>query len=163
MKNIQPNSHEIRRVCQEWEIDKKIVAIVTDNAANIISTARYLQWHSIPCFAHTLNLIVQNAIAEIKELRIKVKTAVEYFKRSPHALSKLKEVQKQMGFPEQTLKQEVQLRWNSTLTMFENVVKSREAIVATLAIINPAQAISKETFDVFEEMCKILKPFFSYH
>ena len=152
-------SHEIRRVCQEWEIDNKIVAIVTDNAANMVAAARNLGWQNIPCFAHTLNLIVQNALGEIRELQVKVKTAVEYFKRSPHALSKLKEVQKQMGLPEQTLKQEVQTRWNSTLTMFESLVKSREAVVATLAIMNPAITISREDFEILEEICKILKPF----
>ncbi|XP_049806236.1 zinc finger BED domain-containing protein 6-like [Schistocerca nitens] len=125
----------------------------------MISAARYLRWQNIPCFAHTLNLAVQNAIAEIKELQTKVKTAVEYFKRSPHAFSKLKEVQKQMGLPEQTVKQDVQTRWNSTLPMFDSVLKSRDAIVETLAIMNPAIVITKEDSEMLEEMCKILKPF----
>ena len=67
-------------MCQEWRIDGKIVAIVSDSTANMIAAAKNLGWQHIPWFAHILNLKVQNAVSEISETKSKVKYVVEYFK-----------------------------------------------------------------------------------
>lgn len=37
-------------VTDEWNITKKIVAVVTDNAANIVAAIRLNGWKHIPCF-----------------------------------------------------------------------------------------------------------------
>jgi hypothetical protein len=49
---------ELVRIADEWNITEKVVAIVTDNAANMVVAIRITRWKHIPCFAHTLNLIV---------------------------------------------------------------------------------------------------------
>jgi hypothetical protein len=54
------------QVGREWKIDYKIVGIVTDNAANSVSAVHLRKWHHIPCYAHTLDLIVQTSIKVIK-------------------------------------------------------------------------------------------------
>lgn len=73
---------------------------MSDNAANITSAIGMNQnWHHIPCLAHILNLIAQSGLGEIKNVHKKVKTIVEYFKRSTKANLKLKNTQKQMGYP----------------------------------------------------------------
>ena len=48
------------------------------------------KWYHIPCLEHTLNLIAQSGLGEIKNVHKKVKTIVEYFKRSTKANLKLK-------------------------------------------------------------------------
>ena len=90
-------AEELHRVLQEWEIDRKIVGVVTDNAPNIVAAVRLTGWKHIPCFAHTLNLIVQQGLQSVKELLIKVKSIVEFFRRSPQACGKLKAMQEQLG------------------------------------------------------------------
>jgi hypothetical protein len=55
----------------------------------------------------TLCLIVQTNIKVIKSEIQKVKSIVQYFKHSAHALAKLHSVQKQMQIPELKLKQDV--------------------------------------------------------
>lgn len=73
-------AHELTRICTQWNILNKICCIVTDNAANIVSTVtRYMQMKHLPCFAHTLNLVMQEAVRntnEVKKTQEKIKHSV---------------------------------------------------------------------------------------
>jgi hypothetical protein len=116
---------ELVRIADEWNITEKVVAIVTDNAANMVVAIRITRWKHIPCFAHTLNLIVQGALSAAKEtadLKNKCKDMVTFFHQSTKASDKLKEVQRQLGVPEAKLIQDVETRWNSTFYMFQRIL-----------------------------------------
>ncbi|XP_068141509.1 E3 SUMO-protein ligase ZBED1-like [Drosophila tropicalis] len=52
-----------REICDEWNIFDKVHTIVTDNAASMIKTCELLKKKHLTCFAHTLNLVVQDALA----------------------------------------------------------------------------------------------------
>ncbi|MCM0158343.1 hypothetical protein [Candidatus Nardonella dryophthoridicola] len=41
---------------EEWEIQNKIIAVVSDNAHNIVAAIRLGNWRNLGCFAHTVNL-----------------------------------------------------------------------------------------------------------
>lgn len=52
-------------VLKHWSLDsKKMTAITTDNAANIVKTCRDNNWRNITCFGHNLHLGISNAIAK---------------------------------------------------------------------------------------------------
>lgn len=122
---------------REWGINNKITAVTTDNAQNQIKFIRLCNWRRIPCFAHTINLIVQHGINAMGlSLISKVKAIVEYFKRSTSAHSKLQEMQQQMNSPVLKLKQDVSTRWNSTYDMLSRILKVKEPVIATLALVN---------------------------
>lgn len=151
---------EVQRVLNEWEVGNKVVAIVTDNAANIKAAVRLYGWKHIPCYAHTLNLIVQAGLKAISATQAMVKAIVSFFKRSPQAASKLKEMEKQMGFNELTLKQDVVTRCNSTYDMFERLLEVKEPVVSTLANINPEiQQLNNNNWEIIKFACKVLKSF----
>lgn len=65
-----------------------------------------LKWTHHPCLAHTINLIVRDALKVMKPTVDKVKVAVEYFHRSTVDAEKLKSTQRQMGMPELRPKQD---------------------------------------------------------
>lgn len=154
-------ANEIKRVLQEWEILNKVVAVVTDNAANISAAIRLGGWTHQTCFAHTINLVVQAALKEIKDIHAKSKSIVEHFKRSPQAASKLKAIEKQMGFPELSVKQDMPVRWNSTFEMFDRLLKIREPLMSTLAILSyDKHHLTVEDWNVISCACRILKPFY---
>ena len=69
-------------MAKEWEVDGKVVCCVSDNAANITKAMNILKWIHHPCLAHTINLIVRDALTVMKPTVDKVKAAVEYFHRS---------------------------------------------------------------------------------
>ena len=50
------------KVAENWDISSKVVAIVRDNASNIVAAVKITGWTHVPCFAHTLNLVVSEAI-----------------------------------------------------------------------------------------------------
>jgi len=76
-------------VFKKWEIHYKIPAIVSDNAANVVAAIRESNRKLIPCFAHTLNLVVHSGMDHIS--LVFLKEIVTYFRRStvaPNALKK---------------------------------------------------------------------------
>jgi hypothetical protein len=114
----------------------KVVALVTDNAANMSATARLGGWKHLPCFAHSLNLIVQTGLKKVQDTHIKVKAIVEFFKRSPQAAAKLRAMETQLGCQQLNVKQDMPVKWNSTKDMFERILQIKEPLISTLALVN---------------------------
>lgn len=162
-RHTAQNLHdEISEILREWGISEKVFAMVTDNAANVVAAVKMGSWVHVPCFAHTLNLIVQNGLLEIKEIRAKVKAIVEYFHRSSQANSKLLSTQTRMeaSCVPLKLKNDVPTRWNSTYYMFERFLKLEEPVTVTLGLLhNPVQSVTEEEWKILKEICQVLKPF----
>ncbi|KAL1276988.1 hypothetical protein QQF64_023661 [Cirrhinus molitorella] len=151
---------ELKKICDEWGVTNKIAACVTDNASNVKAAIRKAELKHIPCFAHTLNLIVRESLKHIQETVAKVKNVVEYFHRSTVATERLKATQKQMGLEELSLKQDVTTRWNSTYYMLKRFCQQKEAVIATLALVNPSlTTLTLDEWDILKDVCELLKPF----
>jgi len=89
-------SRDLLAVVQEWGVANKVQAVVTDSAANISAAVKLTGFTHLYCFAHVLNLVVQNGIKTVHDLQVKVKTIVEHFHRSTVAAEKLLALQRQM-------------------------------------------------------------------
>jgi hypothetical protein len=60
---------ELMDLVVEWQLTGKIVAVVTDNAYNIVKAVNEINnWRHVPCFAHSLSLAVKDAIKKNKTL-----------------------------------------------------------------------------------------------
>ncbi|CAH2002487.1 unnamed protein product [Acanthoscelides obtectus] len=145
---------------KEFNMENKIAACTTDNAPNMIAAVRRCQWRHLPCFAHTLNLVVQEAIKEIGQTIKKVKSIVEFFKRSLQAQSRLTHIQEQMSLPPRKLKQDVETRWNSTY-MLSRIMEVKEAVISTLAILENdlSSSLSSHDWKIIQYGTQILKLF----
>ena len=69
------------KVAENWDISSKVVAIVTDNASNIVAAVKITDWTHVPCFAHTLNLVVSEAIKSyenVSDLKKRCKRIVTF-------------------------------------------------------------------------------------
>ncbi|KAJ8969312.1 hypothetical protein NQ314_001813 [Rhamnusium bicolor] len=152
-------SEQLIDIVKNYNIENKIEACTTDNAANIVAAVRNCNWRRISCFAHTLNLIVQEALREIHATTGKVKSIVEYFKRCSHALSMLQTTQEQMTLPKLKLIQDVAIRWNSTFAMLRRILELKEALISTLATLQLENNITINDWKVIEKAVEILKTF----
>ncbi|KAJ8914357.1 hypothetical protein NQ315_011345 [Exocentrus adspersus] len=155
---------ELQRVTTKWDISQKVHAVTTDNAANVVNSVKLAGLSHIPCFAHTLNLVVQSSLKEIENIRRKVKSTVEHFHRSTQANAKFFTIQKQMNSDSDSiplkLKNDVVTRWNSTFYMFERIIKLKEPLTATIGLLHsPVELLLPLEWTALEESCKILKPF----
>lgn len=76
-------ANALTRVTDEFGLINKVSLVVSDNAANIKgAVTNVLEWKHLGCFAHTLHLVVQDALQVIQPLLSKVKHIVSHFKRS---------------------------------------------------------------------------------
>lgn len=69
-------SDEIRSIITKWKLEAKIVLVVSDNASNIKNAIHTLHLRHLGCFAHTINLVVEESLKCESDLINKVKTIV---------------------------------------------------------------------------------------
>ena len=135
------------------------MCVVTDNASNMVAAISKTPWRHLPCFAHSLNLVVQNSItrtSDISDLQKQCKDIVSHFHQSAKSTTKLREVQKQLSL----LKQDVVTRWNSTYAMFERIHEQFEAITTTLCLVSQNQlCLTAEDKSLLSCSLEVLKPF----
>lgn len=79
----------IRNITDEYNISDKIILVVSDNAANIVAAINKLKWKHFGCYAHTINLVVQNALLSVRLIRDRAKNIVSFYRRSNLATEKL--------------------------------------------------------------------------
>ncbi|KYN16919.1 Zinc finger BED domain-containing protein 1 [Trachymyrmex cornetzi] len=166
-------SQVFKNICEEWNIQNtSVCAIITDNAANM-KKAVYDTFGSnkhVPCFARSLNLMIQDAISSTQELKPiiqKVKRIVTFFKCSVNATHALKKLQRQEGKTEDKilkLKQECKTRWNSTFLMISRFLQLANHVSAVLinnSILGSADSpemISRAELKAIEDACELLSP-----
>lgn len=154
---------ELQKLANEWEINDKVVSIVTDNAANMIAAARVCGWMHLSCFAHTLNLVVTDAIKaddDLIRVKQKAKNVVSFFNHSANATDRLGEVQKQLSLPPHKLIQDVATRWNSTYYMFERIIEQFESVTTVLCLVGRNDlCLTNEELAVIKKAVCVLKPF----
>ncbi|XP_053969981.1 E3 SUMO-protein ligase ZBED1-like [Anastrepha ludens] len=156
-KNI---ADTLQAVCNEWGIFDKITAIVTDNASSMIKACELLKKRNLPCYAHSLNLVVQDCLKLdcTKELLKKCNSIVAFFKNSTIAYKKFKD--SQLTETKYSLIQEVATRWNSAFLMIERVLKTHEPINITLLSLSKApQPLTADEINILKGLSQILSPF----
>jgi len=151
----------LNEVCKQWDISlETITAIVTDGAANITKAVDLLfkpnKPRHIPCFAHTLNLVAQNAISSVTGLSLlikNVKSIGTWFKHSVVASDELRKVSNSK------LIQEVPTRWNSTFYMLERFIALRPFIndIVNRNISAPPMVCAKDIEEI-TEIITVLRP-----
>lgn len=155
------SSEKLMKIVRNWNITHKVTAIVSDNAANVTNAIQKTRYRQVSCFAHTLNLAVQNGLKDISSVIQKVKSIVEYFKRSHHALAKLQATQEQMNMPKLKLIQDVATRWNFTYDMLQRFVKVKDAINSTLAVLQSnVEMLTPEEWIIVEKAAEVLEIFY---
>lgn len=153
----------LRRIAQAWEISEKVVALVADDAANVVAAVESVGWTHVPCFANKLEQAVSEAVkadANVQELRNKCSRIVSFFHQSVKATEKLHEIQRQLGISEQELLTEVETRWTSTYHLFQRISDEYQAITTALCLSNGNElCLSSTDVDTLKDVTTVLKPF----
>ncbi|XP_049300483.1 E3 SUMO-protein ligase ZBED1-like [Anopheles funestus] len=150
----------IKKVTEKFNIQNKIVCLVTDNASNMKKAASELELPHFSCFAHSLNLVVQDAIENsIKSTIDEVRRITTHFKHSALASQKLHEIQLNLKLPELKLKQDVATRWNSTFDMLERFLKNKIPLVSCLASLKFQSSLRDNDWLMMEQAISVLQFF----
>lgn len=152
---------KIKYTIQEWNLENKIIFVVSDNANNIQLVLSLLQLKHFGCFAHTLNLVVQAALRLESDLIDKVKTIVTFFRKRTSANKKFQVYQISNGAKEpMKVLQDVSTRWNATLYMLERFVLLEDSIRGTLGLLdNSPPGLTPNEWKIIKELIVVLRPF----
>ena len=89
---------ELGETINEFGIKKEGLAIITDNAANIVKACKLGGYSHVGCFAHALNLAVQKgtAIPEASRIIGKCRQIVSFFNKSDKKMTQLKSAEEDL-------------------------------------------------------------------
>lgn len=153
----------LKRITEEWGITNKVVAVVTDNGANMVAAVRKAGWRHHPCFAHTLNLIVKDSlktVPEVVNVLEKCSAIVSFFHHSTQATQKLRSIQQQLKVAEHKLIQSVDTRWNSVFNMLERLCEQNEAVTTALCLLGRnAMCLNEGELSLIKQTVDALRPF----
>ncbi|XP_049877248.1 E3 SUMO-protein ligase ZBED1-like [Pectinophora gossypiella] len=154
----------IASILEDWQCRSKVVAMVTDNAQTMVKAAEILKLKHVPCFAHSLNLVIKHVLLEpecaaLKELIDKCKAIVTYFKHSSLASNQLKCLQKDLKKSQLRPLQHVETRWNSAFQMLKRIGEIRDEVSLTLNK-NPKAPnnLTDEEYTFLAEVIKVFEP-----
>ena len=150
----------LNTILTKYGIKNKVVAVVTDNARNMINAVDY-SFVSQKCAAHTIQLAVKDTLEEMvdQNLLSKCRSTVTHFRRSPKATNDLKAIQAKLKLKSHKLKQDVATRWNSTFYMIERLIEQKEAIIKyTMSPDSNLDDISSSEWKYLEGLIEILRP-----
>ena len=154
-----------RDMFQAWGIEEKVHVILRDNASNMRKAMIDAGYPSLPCMAHTLQLVVNEGILAqraIKDIVAMGRRIVGHFKHSVLNYSKLFEIQKDVNPDQQTkrLQQDVQTRWNSTVAMLKSLVEQKRALCSYAADYDDLPPLfTANQWKLVENTITLLEPF----
>ncbi|XP_075753123.1 chromodomain-helicase-DNA-binding protein 2 isoform X4 [Pelodiscus sinensis] len=128
---------QLNTVVERWGLAGRVLACVHDNANNIMlaNTPKYVAWESINCFAHTLQLAINDgfSVSCVDHAVTAASKLVAHFHHSPAARKALERKQTQLRVQQHPLIQSCKTCLNSVCDMFERLSEQRWAITAVLS------------------------------
>ncbi|KAL0246015.1 hypothetical protein GEMRC1_007231 [Eukaryota sp. GEM-RC1] len=156
-------SAKLNTIIADYGLQTKTQSWTTDNAGNIVNAVDLLNERSENqrCFAHVLNIMVQNGLPFIQASILKIQKLTSKTHMSSSLNEKLKTCAKDTGKKFQRIPSDVPTRWNSTCLMLKTYHDQ-------LAIINyflQNEQITELILSDFEtvtlsKLLKLLKPFY---
>ena len=101
---------------QTWEIEKKVVCVVRDNATNIVSGLHTANIASLPCRAHSLQLIIKDGVLSkpvVVQLLNCARSLVGHHHCSNVAFNAFRQMQSQLNLSEHVLIKDIATHWNT--------------------------------------------------
>lgn len=147
-------------VVETWEVTGKVAACVHDNARNIVAanSPRRMNWNSVACFAHTLQLAVNDGFNLFVHLVIVAAgRLVRHFNHGTPACKALEAKQEQMKLSTHQLIQSCKTRWNSVCDMFGRLTEQRWEVTAVLSDRTLTKLQEARTLEILDEYWQIME------
>ncbi|KAL0808554.1 hypothetical protein ABMA28_012999 [Loxostege sticticalis] len=156
-------SSNLNTAFQDWGIQDRVRAVVTDNAPNMRLAIRDIQktYDVLPvkCLAHSLQLIIKASLFKddmVNEMITKARSVIGHFSHSTSSSKILKEMH---NIPNHVLIQDITTRWDSTLVALRRLLEQRIAVQACLPRIKCKVELTTEEWVMMEEVVNILRYF----
>ena len=155
-------AEEIKGIMGEWSLSlDHVSAVTTDNASNMVLAMKTLEWTRIPCFSHSLQLAVENALklSQVSHALARCRRLVSHFHHSAKSAYLLRQKQVDLHQEQLCLICDVQTRWNSSYYMAERIILMQQQLSATLYAIRKGDLMPSDSkFIILEEFIATMKP-----
>ncbi|KAF2886886.1 hypothetical protein ILUMI_19289 [Ignelater luminosus] len=159
----------LTEIFTDWCVSTdKVTAVVTDNDSTVMKVNRDMfgEKKIIACFAHTVNLTIDNPLTRSEtasQIIGKVREIVKFIKRSVNASDELRKKQRDAGLKEGQTKKlilDVRTRWNSTFYMIERFLELVSTIGAILLCRSDAPPmLTSSEIGCLREIVQLIQPF----
>ncbi|EGT46878.1 hypothetical protein CAEBREN_24165 [Caenorhabditis brenneri] len=155
----------IEEVLQKYRIERSAFHGVTrDDASNMSSLCKLLKVPSVHCYAHNIQLCIQDLIDENDDLQRTVsvfKKLVRKMRKSTVCRRTFEKVLNEEGLPNRMLAKDCEVRWSSLHTMLSSVLACKQAVKVLIAREEIAKlpAITDEEWKTAQCLCSLLEPF----
>nr|XP_047122462.1 zinc finger BED domain-containing protein 4-like [Hydra vulgaris] len=133
-------SHTAKNICEAIQSSmndffipaSKVHLVARDNSANMAAGIREAGYNSLPCFLHTLQLVLNDTVFAqiyIKNISTTCKNIVTHFNHSPSSFEAYRKYQTQYQVPQNRFKQDIATRWNSQYFMFKRIFEQKRALI----------------------------------
>ncbi|XP_040168343.1 E3 SUMO-protein ligase ZBED1-like [Anopheles arabiensis] len=148
---------QLAEVMKLFEIDGKVLSIVTDNDdASVTQAVETLNIPHVACFAHSIDPIVMLTLnSTIQGTLDEVRHVVAQIRSSAKARELVEDIENSARVT--TLKLDVPNDWHSTLDMLGRFVACKEAILACLAELNIACKLEGKDWLMLEQSTRVLQ------
>lgn len=145
----------------------KIGFVATDNSSHIIRAMSDGGYFRVLCFAHCMNLIVQDFLkneAAVYKILVICRRICYHFSHSVRAQKQLTVLQRANALPVQSLIQEVPSCWTSTLYMLQRLFEQYKALNDFVMqekgdASAKAMSLTLRQWGLIESIIKMLEPF----
>ena len=142
---------QMELVVVEWKVSGRVSACVHYNAANIVKANQACYWESVCCFAHMLQLAINDGFKAVQILECMIGACSKlvahfHLHHSTTTTQALAVKQKQMSVKEHALIQCCKTRWNSMYGMFERLTE-QQCCAVSRSVTKPADARNLELKD----------------
>ncbi|XP_063216906.1 zinc finger BED domain-containing protein 4-like [Bacillus rossius redtenbacheri] len=147
---------------EEWNFPTNSIPlyVVTDNAKNFTAAINKTSWIHTRCFAHTLQLAVQDAKSEhnVADLLAKGRAIVGHYRHSNIARERLHALQLKLSKPVHELLPMVPTRWNSEFTMLSRLVEQQVPLSADLGDSMAVENFTLSEWKLAANVVSVLQP-----
>ena len=143
--------------------DWSLIYVLRDNGSNMRAAMNMSQnFMDLPCFAHTLQLSINDAVSEIEgmiSMIAKCKKIVSHYHHCIQSSQLLYAQQRQLKRDERGLIMSVSTRWNSDYYMVQRLMEEKAPLSAEIALTGKVENLTTSEWKLAEGYVKILTPF----
>lgn len=154
----------LRGILEEWGLLSKIHIFVRDSGANMIAAMEEGSFDSVPCFLHTLHLVVQNGLLcqrTVIDMQARLTNFISHYRRSTMLKHKLREIQRRLNLPLHSLILGESGRWSSIVRSMKRAIEQKLAIrtICDDLDLGNHQIIQENDWKIMEKVVALLEPF----
>ena len=117
------------RIMEDLGVQRKVLAIVADNASNndtLFPNIQHAHIEQVRCFGHVLNLVVQDALGYISESITCLRELLKKVKYSPQKLDMLMKLCSSSDISQVKPLLDISTRWSSIYAMINQAIDIRK-------------------------------------